>query len=125
MNIDTQSEEIRGARGKREDGGASYARGQSGYDARPAGWFWNIAASFVVISLAFVANNLYQINLTLAADAVGKQDIARRMAELAAAQDRNLVRDSQQEEHINAMDRRLVVVEQVTGVNSRGGRRGN
>lgn len=122
-DTDPIDEQLDKPRSRHEDGGASYHRPRD-YDARPAGWYWNIAATLIVVSLAFVANNLYQINLTLAADAVGKQEIARQLAELRATQDRNLVRDSQQEDHINSMDRRLVVVEQVSGVNSRGARRG-
>lgn len=90
----------------------------------PGGWFWNIVGSLIVLALAFVANNLYQVNLTLAADAVSKQEMLRQIAESKAEAARNAAFDERQEEHINAIDRRVIRVEEATGVQLRGGRRG-
>lgn len=47
-----------------------------------AQWFWNLIGGLMVVALCFVANNLYQINLTLAADAVAKKQMSEDIAEL-------------------------------------------
>lgn len=118
LQIDRQ---LRGQHG--HSGGASI------HEHRPAGpnggWIWNIVGSLIVLALAFVANNLYQVNLTLAANAVSSQEMLRQLAEVRKDQDRNLAMDDRQEDHINAIDRRVIAVEQATGVQLRGGRRGN
>ncbi len=101
-DLDEQSEEIRG-RGKRQSGGAT----QSIQDPRVTtiGTFvMNVLQGLVVLALAFVANNLNSINLTLAADAVSKQEMARQLAEVRA-------KNEQQEEHINYVDRRVYTLE--------------
>jgi hypothetical protein len=114
-DIDEQADEVRG-RGRHDSGGASIVQ----RDRRPREMAWNIIGSLIVLALAFVANNLYQINLTLAADAVSKQEMARQIADVKAQADRNASFDERQEDHINAMDRRLTSVEQATGVQLRG-----
>jgi hypothetical protein len=83
-----------------------------------------IRNGLTVLALAFVANNLYQVNLTLAADAVWKEQMMRELAALKASQMRNADLDDRQEDHINAVDRRLVGVEQAMGKTLRGGRPG-
>lgn len=84
----------------------------------------NVVGGLTVLALAFVANNLYQVNLTLAADAVWKEQMMRELAALKASQMRNADLDDRQEDHINAVDRRLVGVEQAMGKTLRGGRPG-
>lgn len=112
-NLDEQSEEIRGARGKRQSGGAEISHTRSSL----APFVMNVLQGLVVIALAFVSNNLYQINLTLAADAVSKQEMSTKIANAVARIEKNEDRDDKQEDHINYVDRRLY---QLEGKNSRG-----
>lgn len=109
MDIDEQSADVRG-RGKRESGGARIEQHDPRVTAA-AQWVMNILQGLIVLVLAFVADNLYQVNLTLAADAVSKQEMARQLAE-------NRALDERQEEHINSVDRRVYTLE---GRNLRGG----
>lgn len=93
---------------------------------RAATWLMNLLQGLMVIVLAFVANNLYQVNLTLAGDAVLKQQMLSAIAALNSRLDKNEARDDRQEDHLNDVDRRTVKVEQATGTQTRGGpRRGN
>jgi hypothetical protein len=74
-------------------------------------WFYGSLGMACVTGSWIAANNLYQINLTLAADAIVKQEMARQLAEQRALNER-------QDEHINAVDRRVYTLE---GRNLRGG----
>lgn len=69
-----------------------------------AQWLMNVLQGLIVIALAFVANNLYQVNLTLAANAVMQQEMSRQLAEVRTVNDR-------QEDHINYVDRRVYTLE--------------
>lgn len=115
--MDEQQDQLRGIHASKGGGGGP--RQEIGQDPRvsaAAAWFMNLLQGLVVIALAFVANNLYQINLTLAADAVTKQEMARQIAEVRAKND-------QQDQHIDYVDRRVYTLE---GRNLRGGpARGN
>lgn len=108
--LDEDNASLLGARGKRESGGAAIEVRDPRVSAA-AQWVMNILQGLIVLVLAFVANNLYQVNLTLAADAVSKQEMARQLSEVRGVNER-------QEEHINYVDRRVYTLE---GKNLRGG----
>lgn len=111
----SQLREIHGSKG----GGTRQDVGRESRDPRVSAvtaLFMNVLQGLIAITLAFVANNIYQINLTLAADAVTKQDTARQLAEIRTKND-------QQDDHISATDQRVYTLE---GHNLRGGpARGN
>lgn len=70
----------------------------------------NVLQGLIVVALSFVANNLYQVNLTLAANAVMQQELSRQLSEV-----RNI--NDKQEDHLNYVDRRVYSLE---GRNLRG-----
>lgn len=107
--LDDDNAQLLGARGKRESGGAAITRDPRVSAAQQ--WLMNVLQGLIVIALAFVANNLYQVNLTLAADAVSKQEMVRQLSDVRSVNER-------QEEHINYVDRRVYTLE---GKNLRGG----
>ncbi len=107
-DLDEQAEEVRG-RGRREDGGASIVY-RDPRVSKALGWVYGVLGTAFVSGTWLAANNLYQLNLTVAADAIWKQEMARQVAEVRALNER-------QEEHINAVDRRVYTLE---GKNLRG-----
>jgi hypothetical protein len=104
------------------DGGAIVM--QDGRVSKIFAWVAVTIGGALVSGIWIAANNLFEINRTLAQDVIYKQWVSQQITEMRSSQDRNLVRDSEQEDHINSIDRRLVVVEEVSGVNTRGKRRG-
>lgn len=113
MTLETDSIDSQRLRSGEASGGASIR------EVRPsmAAFVMNVLQGLVVIALAFVSNNLYQINLTLAADAVSKQEMASKLAGAIARIEKGEDRDDKQEDHINYVDRRLY---QLEGKNMRG-----
>lgn len=105
-----QLREIHAAKGGR---GPQQIIGRDPRVSAAAAWLMNVLQGLIVIALAFVANNLYQVNLTLAADAVTKQEMSRQLAELR-------LKNDQQDQHIDYVDRRVYTLE---GRNLRGGQR--
>lgn len=67
-------------------------------------WISNIIQGLVVLVLAWVANNLYQVNLTLAADAVTKQQMLA-----AIADHKDLIQDH--ERRLETLSGRVYVLE--------------
>lgn len=94
-----------------ERGGASIAIQGGRAFSKLVAWFWGALGMAAVTGLWIAGNNLYQINLTLAANAVRDQEQDRQLAEMRALNDR-------QEDHINSVDRRVYTLE---GRNLRGG----
>jgi hypothetical protein len=74
-------------------------------------WGWTALGAAFVTGVWLAANNLWEINRTLAKDAVYKEWMAQQLADVRALNDR-------QEDHINAIDRQVQTWE---GRNLRGG----
>lgn len=82
MNLDDQQEEVRGGKGKREDGGATQIiGGRDPMFRKLVSWFWgSLGASFVTV-LGLAAYNLYQLNLTVANIAIANAQTSVVMAD--------------------------------------------
>jgi hypothetical protein len=93
-----------------EHGGARISL-RDGRVSKVLAWCYGSIGMAIVTGTWVAANNLYQINLTLAAYAVSKQEFDRQLVEIRALNER-------QEDHINAVDRRVYTLE---GRNLRGG----
>jgi hypothetical protein len=76
-DLDSQHEEVRS--GKGGHGGAHISIRDPRVTAA-AQWAGNVLQTLVVITLCFVAKNLYEVNLTLAADAVTKSQVAQMVS---------------------------------------------
>lgn len=81
----------------------------------------NIIQGLVVIVLTWVANNLYQVNLTLAANSRDKIALEKEVDRLSSQLTRNDVRDDVQEQRLNSVENRVSVID---GRNQRGGQEG-
>jgi hypothetical protein len=64
-DLDDQADEVRG-RGKRESGGAQIRENRDRRVSMAIKWFWGLVGAGIASSGYLVANNLYQLNLTVA-----------------------------------------------------------
>lgn len=79
-------------------------------------WFWSALGTAFVGGVYWVASSITGLNSSV-------NKIADQNVMFLERMKSNEDKDERQEDHINAMDLRLVVVEQVTGVQLRGGPR--
>jgi hypothetical protein len=93
-----------------EERGGAIISLRDGRFSKLLAWFYGSIGMAIVTGTWIAANNLYQINLQLAADSVTKQEMARQIAEIRALNER-------QDDHIDAVDRRVYTLE---GRNLRG-----
>ena len=113
-DLDDQQDEVRSGKG-RQSGGA-YIRMADPRVSKVLSWFWTALGTAFVAGVYWVGSSINTLNSSVV------RILAQNEAVLARL-DRNDSYDDRQEEHINSMDKRLVVVESVTGVQLRGGPR--
>lgn len=109
-DLDTQSEEIRGARGKRESGGAS-AHVEDRRVSQAIAWLFGALGTGLVGALLWVASSITSLNNTATRLVTQNETIIKRL-------DQSDLRDDRQDVDIRDLERG---VSRLDGRNMRGG----